>query len=214
MAMPLFGVGQLSIGTEHLCTRGECLFKQGDVGTVVFILRDGLVEMIRSEHNGNEVVVNLATPPAILGFASAIQGVPYDRTALARTYCCTQRCRIEQIIQRQQEDPELGVTLCKLLGAETTQLVHRFTALACTPARCRLEQYLLELAQSHALRRDEIDVRIRFPQSECEIARHLCITPVHLSRLLAQAEREGLLRRAKGCLVLHRDRFQHEGFPR
>ena len=195
-------------GNECCLQRGERLFMQGESTTAVFVLRDGLVELARAENNGNEAVLTLASPPAVLGLACAIHNLPHDCTAFARTACLMSRYSLDWLKQLQINDPRFSAELCKILGAEALHLVKRFSALACTPARTRLQQYLLDLANSQQATQGKNEVRICFPLSECDVARHLSITPVHLSRLLAQAEREGLLKRTKGWLLLYTNRLR------
>ena len=79
-----------------------------------------------------------------------------------------------------------------------------FTNLACLPAIDRLKRLLYEIMMEikHPLGVKD-KVKLIFPLKHKELAQMTAVAPEHLSRLLKQLERNGIITREKGLLVLN-----------
>jgi len=82
MAVPMEGV----MSGEIRLQPGEVLFREGDAPTTAFILDAGQVE-IRATQRGQEVLLALLGPGAILGEMAVIDSAPRTATAVALTDC-------------------------------------------------------------------------------------------------------------------------------
>ncbi|MDQ3009630.1 MAG: helix-turn-helix domain-containing protein, partial [Acidobacteriota bacterium] len=75
--------------------------------------------------------------------------------------------------------------------------MQRVVELRCRPARLRLEQLLWELVCLNGE-----DEPLQLPMKLWELADLIAVTPEYLSRLLVRVERDGLLRRDDGQIVI------------
>jgi CRP-like cAMP-binding protein len=74
------------------------------------------------------------------------------------------------------------------------------------PARDRLDGFFRELVleqeQAAGPTQRKKPMKLQIPLKLKELAQLIAITPEYLSRLLSESERQGTIKRDKGCLIL------------
>lgn len=114
---------------------GEVLFREGDAPTTAFILDAGQVE-IRATQRGQEVLLALLGPGAILGEMSVIDSAPRTATAVALTACRLIALDRAQIAERiAGADPVIRALLQGTLQRYRTALAPAGRAGTAGPAR-------------------------------------------------------------------------------
>jgi CRP-like cAMP-binding protein len=197
--VPTWLIGEDS---EQVFHPGTVFFRQGETPRSAVFVCDGEIETFHTEPNGNQASLLRLSSPAIPGLASLILKTPYDCTAVSLTACLIRPCSLVKLRQCFL-DPEICDKFFCMLARDIISLQEQLSALACVPAGQRLDRYLQQLAElSSRTFVNNASVQIRLPFTEQRIARFLGITPVHLSRLLNQAERAGSLRRSKTGITL------------
>jgi CRP-like cAMP-binding protein len=70
-------------------------------------------------------------------------------------------------------------------------------------ARQRLEQLLRWLIREMGLFKAGEKIRLRLPLKQWEIANYIAVTPEYVSKLMKQMEKEGVIRKEKGWVVVY-----------
>jgi CRP-like cAMP-binding protein len=180
------------------------LFQQGARADDVFFLEHGLVKLLRGQCDGRETIVGLRTAGSFLAAGAVVLDHTHVVTAVTLTSCLVSRMTAEWFRRALRSQPALSWALHEMESREISEQQIRVSNLSCLSARERLE-HLLGTVTSEAGRVDaEEPVRIRFPLKGWEVAQLLGITPPYLSELLADLERDGVLQRQKGWLILLR----------
>jgi len=99
--------------------RGTVLFKQGDPGDSLFIVRSGMVELYVHDHAGQEIVLNHASDGDAFGELSLLDGRP--RTASARVVdegelMVLDRADLVALVRR---SPDLALDILAMMSRET-----------------------------------------------------------------------------------------------
>jgi CRP-like cAMP-binding protein len=90
-----------------------------------------------------------------------------------------------------------------MLSQEIFNYGKAFCNLGCLPAIDRLKRLLYEIMQDiNPTSSIKEQVELKVPLKQSELAQMLAITPEHLCRLMKQLERDGIIKREKGLLIL------------
>lgn len=181
---------------------GVELFKQGSYAREVYLVERGLAKLIRVTQEGQEIIVGLRSSGWILGANSAILGKPYPLTAVTLTRCRMRYIDAEQFIRLARSDAEFSWYLQVLHNQELHDHLANLVGLRSLSARQRFEQLIARLVASVEHIGSGEAVRFKLPMKRWEIAQLVGITPEHLCRLQRQMEKEGLLQREDGWLVV------------
>lgn len=76
-----------AIASSHSCGPGAVLFRQGQPGDGVFVLRRGKVRLSASSHDGARLPYRTVGPGYVLGLPALFSGQPYSPTAEALEEC-------------------------------------------------------------------------------------------------------------------------------
>jgi CRP-like cAMP-binding protein len=99
--------------------------------------------------------------------------------------------------------PALSWQLHEALSIELNDQTVRLAQLGCYSSRRRLVYVLWGLISAQQqVHGDHREVRVRLLLKHYEIAGLIAVSPEHLSRLLKQLQREGVVRHDKGWLVV------------
>lgn len=188
---------------------GIIIFQQGAQAQDVFLISDGLVKLVRNEENGTEIIVGLRSSGSLLGAVSVLINEPHIIAAITVSQCTMQRISSCTFLQVLEDDVSSTLALCRMISREIVEHITHLSELACLPARSRLEQFLWEIANVQGKTLVSGRVRLRLPLKEYDIAKFLSVTPVHLSRLLSEVERDGIIIRDKGWLLIDKRRLKH-----
>lgn len=182
---------------------GVVLFQQDSPPAVVYFSESGLVKLMRSEDNGRELILSLKFSGSLLGAAAAIHDRPHPFSAVTVTDCRLARMSARSFLDLVAADAQLASSLHEMLSAEILDQTARISQIACLPARNRLEQLLWQMAVEYCAGSAQTDLRLQLPLRYWEVAQLLAITPTYLSRLFRELERDEVISRNKGWLVIH-----------
>lgn len=188
---------------------GTIIFQQGAQAQDVFLIGDGLVKLVRNEENGTEIIVGLRSSGDLLGAVSVLINRPQVIAAVTVSQCNMQRLPGYTFLQILEDDVCSTLALCRMIGHEIVEHITHLSELACLSARSRLELFLWESASVQGKTIASGRVRLRLPLKEYDVAKFLSVTPVHLSRLLSEVERDGIIIRDKGWLLIDKRRLKH-----
>ncbi|MFN0087622.1 MAG: Crp/Fnr family transcriptional regulator [Blastocatellia bacterium] len=191
----------LSFNTTE-CRVGEVLFEQAAAPREAFILDRGLVKLTRLGQDGQEMIVGLRSQGAILGAASMIVQGAHQMTATTLTPCSVRRLPLKRFLDLVRTDLELSWDLIEAHSREVWDQAEQLADLKHLSARQRFERLLRQLISLLRVNLSSKTVSLPLPLKFCEIAQLIGVTPEHLSRVLKQAEAEGLVQRDNRCLII------------
>jgi len=184
------------------------LFSQGAHPADVYFIHSGIMKLTRSEDNGQEIVLDLRFADSLVGSAAAIRQKPHAFTATTITRCVLTRWSSAKFLSLLATDVAIAARVREILSDEVLDHVSRISQLSCLPARQRLEQLLWQFCERFppdpVSSRVETTSRLQLPLKHYEIAHLLAITPTYLCRLLNALEKENVIKRSKGWIVINK----------
>jgi CRP-like cAMP-binding protein len=177
--------GQMSIGDLAFAS-GEVLYRQGDPGQAVFMIREGLVKLEQYLPDGSQRIVRLVRGGAALALEVLLdRDCEHQAVALKPTRVC--RIPRDVLLRIESESPRLHRQLMAFWHASVTEADTWLTQLSTGSARVRVARLLLQLSEGgesfEMLSREDIGAM-------------LGITTETASRTVAGFRRSGALRPA------------------
>src|SRR5262249_26014812 len=197
----LFGDAQVYPATVEL-------FSQGAHPADLYFIHSGILKLTRLEDNGQEILLDLRFPGSLVGSAAAIKEKPHPFAAVTVTRCALTRLSSRKFRSLLATDITLAAHVRDTLSDEVLDHVTRISQLTCLPARQRLEQLLWRFCEQLPSHRNhsqsERTSKRKLALKEYEVAHLLSITPTYLCRLLNALEKENVISRSKGWLIVRR----------
>jgi len=178
------------------------LFLQGNPPREVFHIERGLVKLMRLSAGGQELAIGLQSQDSLLGAASAIVKEPYPFTAITITSCALSRIPADLFLHHARTDEQFCWYLHEVHSREVHQQASQLVALKYLSARQRFERLLLQFLSSIPPHEKQTSMKVRLPLKHWEIAQLIGVRPEHLSRILQQIKREGVLHEEGGCMIV------------
>jgi CRP/FNR family cyclic AMP-dependent transcriptional regulator len=94
---------------------GEVLFRAGDVGDGCYRIQIGLVKIVVASQQGEERIISLLGPNAIVGELSMIDGRPRSASVVAIADCSLSYVSQDKFQKYSEAHPELTRTLARRL---------------------------------------------------------------------------------------------------
>jgi CRP-like cAMP-binding protein len=167
----------------------ETLFRYGDSADCVYILRYGLMKLVRYSSGGEERIVRLMRKGDTVGL-EALSGTPCRHTAIAVTETALCRVPTQVILEEEKADPRFIDRVMAEMQRDLDQADHFLTELSTGNAHARVARLMLYLAE----REGEGDCFM--PMRE-EIGALLGMTMETASRIVSDFRHRGLIRAAK-----------------
>ena len=178
------------------------IFVQDTPAKAVYFIDYGLVKLSRSDSSGHEMIAGLRRRRWIIGAPAVLLGKQYSFTATALTDCRLRRIASGTFLGFIEKKPEFARQMLRMFSQEIFNYSKAFCSLGCLPAIDRLKRLLYEIMREINPTSYKDQVELKFPLKHKELAQMIAITPEHLSRLMKQLERDGIIKREKGLLIL------------
>ena len=180
------------------------IIQQDTPARAVYFIEYGLVKLSRMETSGHEVIAGLRRRNWLIGAPAVFLGKKYSFTATSLIGCKVRHMSSERFLSLIETNPEFSRHMIRMLSQEIFNYGRTFSHLACLPAIDRLKHLLYEIMMEIKQPLGIKDkVKLIFPLKHKELAQMIAVTPEHLSRLLKQLERDGIIKKEKGQLVLN-----------
>ena len=112
-----------AIATSHTCQPGAVLFRQGQPGDGVLVLRQGKVRLSAPLHNGGgKLPYRIVGPGYVLGLPALFSGQPYSLTAEALEECAFGFVDRERALELVRQRLDLCFQAADLLAQEVRNL--------------------------------------------------------------------------------------------
>ena len=206
---------------------GELLFDQGYRADKLFMITEGVVALARTEllesTASEPFILEFVSGPCYLGASEILVRSNHYESGYSITRCrgsLVSRTRFLSVIESES-------TLLNKLYVDCITRLHRrsiyFSELARMNPRQRLKRLLCRLLRISLTQKSQPNVsghtltnlngkkiKIGIPIKKVQVAASLAITPAHLSRLLHQFEKDGLILRSKGWIFVVESRFRDD----
>jgi CRP-like cAMP-binding protein len=176
--------------------KGATLFSKGSPADVVFVVLSGVVKVQSTRTGGETIVVELAGPGDLAGYADFADGCA-ERSqifeARALTNCCVALITRHHIVEVLKSlDPESVLRLAETLNSMWSSTAHRYANFLGMSLRKRLETVFGELAGRFGVP-DARGVLLTPELAQEELAEMIGSSRPMVSKLLTEMTRQGML---------------------
>jgi len=175
--------------------KGQIILYEGDSPNEALILKDGVVKVHDIDEQGNEKVLHLMKPPAVLPlmlFQDNSDTTPWFYTALVD--CDVYAAPQEELTEQMQVNNALAAYLMHWFARETHELLVRLSSLGKSNTRDKLIAALKFLAVRHASTRRSGWRRVAFPVNHQLLADMIGVTRESTAMSMKELQDERLVR--------------------
>jgi CRP-like cAMP-binding protein len=181
---------------------GAEILQQGIAADDVFLIHEGIIKLVWSENRGKQAILGLRWRGYPLGVPSAITGEASPMTAVTLVRSVLQRISVQEFIKHLHANPELAWKMHQIHSKELCEQLNSLGELACCSARSRLARVFRRLISLGQADIEGPRTRLRLPLKQREVAELIGVTPEHLSRILHDLSKDGLLHLRKGWIII------------
>ena len=173
--------------------KGEFIFRAGQPGQEIYLLRRGRVKLYRVSESGREVIMRMGAPGELFGLIDVLRGARRVITAEACGACEVHAMTREQFRAYLQGHGEFALQIMRLLAWHIHTLGELVESLAADDVNTRLLKLLRWLSQHYGVRNGE-ETYIALPLTHQEIASMVGATRQTVTRTFVDLKRRGLVR--------------------
>jgi CRP/FNR family cyclic AMP-dependent transcriptional regulator len=177
---------------EQSFDAAEVIFKQGEPGDAMFIIRSGRVRIYSQDESGKELTLNVYEKGEYFGEFSIIDGEPRSASAEAVDPTESLVLRNQDLIGSLGDHPEIAISLMRGLVSRLRYTTEYAEDLAFLSVNGRVASRLLELMERHGETSDG-GVKIRVPVTIPQLAGLSVAPPEIVQRILDFYELGGIL---------------------
>lgn len=171
-----------STGNLRRYSKGELIYRQGDIATSFCYLKSGKVKVFMTSFDGMERTLNTATKGELLGEGAFFDKKPRVSSAVAETAAEVVMIDDKQLYSLISDNPRLAFELLEILANRIRLLSVQLDSMTFMQAEQRIARLLLESNDKG-----------RVSLTHEEIATAVGVTRVTVSKTLARLAREGVL---------------------
>jgi CRP-like cAMP-binding protein len=178
----------------------EWIIDYQDEGIDVFFVVSGVVRILIYAKSGREVILADMESGGFFGELAAIDGKPRSAGVLALTDAVMAAMPGPVFLETLRDHPDVSMRVLKLLAARVRALDNRVLEYSSLNVRQRVYAELLRLARP--LDHDGRSAVISPPPTHADVAARVSTHREGVAREMKRLERDGLLQRRRGALVL------------
>lgn len=193
---------------------GGIIFREGEVGELMYILVEGAVELRKKVEGGETVLKIVETPNEFFGEMAIIDGRPRSATAIA-----SRRTRLIQVDESVFENlilsnPSFALTIIKTLSARIRSSNVQISELIETIPRERVARGMTDFALRHGEKIFDGGIKVRVEDMRAWINSHLGLTLDDIDSNLARFLKGETIRYAATSAKTREHVVLPEGFVR
>jgi CRP/FNR family cyclic AMP-dependent transcriptional regulator len=199
-------LGQLkqlvSCKTFRVLPPQQVIFSQGESPHTVCLICSGLVKLTRTQSDGKRAIIGLRKTGWLLGAAALLPGLPYASTA--ETVQRSKLCFVsgDRFRNEMKTNASFSKWVSMIMSRGIYSSVISISEKGALSGRRRLEKFLWEMIQAKNNCNTGKALKVPIPLRLWELAQLLGLTPEYLSRLINKMEKEGVISRKNGWLIL------------
>ncbi len=172
--------------------RRALIYAPDEPGESVFVLASGRVKIKDLTPDGKEAILAFIDEGEIFGELALVDDEPRREYAEAVTDVKVLLLPCEELEWLMERRPDLALSVTKLVGLRRRRIENRLRNILFLPSRARLVRLLLELIDSHGVRRGP-GWDIGIPLSHQELASLIGVTRETVTATLGQLRQDGLI---------------------
>jgi CRP-like cAMP-binding protein len=196
---PFCGEG---LAPPHAYPKGVQLFREGELPTEVLLVCAGVVKLVRAAGDGRESIIELGFRETWLGAASVIVNKPSPVSAITCTETMITGILANDFRRRLRDNPALSLRVHEAQARELHRQMAWIGELASLSSIERLKLVMRRFIAALPQPGSSGSVRLNVPLRHRELAQLIAVSPEHLSRLLREMERDGIIERSKGWVIV------------
>lgn len=165
----------------------QCIFRQGDSASALFVVVHGWVKLYRVTPSGEEAILHIFARGESFAEAAAYVTGAYPATADAASECRIVSIPAAHIMKSIREEPEIALAMLASMSQHLHRLVQDVVQLKAQTASQRLASFLITQVVPGGSRSS-----INLPYEKALIAGRIGIKPETLSRAFSRLESAGV----------------------
>lgn len=181
-----------SVGTQSF-ERGEMIFHQGSIGSILYIVAKGQIRVFTISEGGQELTLAIFGEGEFLGEMALLDGLP--RSASAQAMCATTALTLHRaaFLHTIEICPPIAALVLESMAQRLRQTTYYAEQLGSMPAPRRVVRQLLRLAAQHGVREGE-ETRIDLRLTQDDLASMSGTTRETVNRVLALLRDQRVIR--------------------
>ena len=179
----------------HYVRADEALFRVGNAGDGCYRLEKGLLKILVTSPEGEELIISFIKPGEMVGELAVIDGLPRSATAVAVKDCELSFISRDVFKTATETRPELFRCLVNALAARLRETNETLAAASFMNAQARVARALLELTQLLGEDAGEGRIIICHPIRQSDLAAMAGIARENVSRILSDWKRRMIVTR-------------------
>lgn len=167
----------------------EVVFREGDFPNYLYLLKKGKIKIIKTDHYGKELVVQLVGSGEYFGFMSILEGKDHQETAIALENAEVVTIPRTDFLTLVESNRDVAVRFIRMLAGSIHEQEVRLLQLAYAPVRERTACALLELYKRFVKEGDSEQIRI----SRDDLASMVGTATESLIRTLSDFKEDGTI---------------------
>ena len=181
--------------TAYNLREGDALFRAGDAGDGCYRIQTGLVKIVVTSQQGEERIISLLGPGAIVGELSMIDGGPRSASVVAVADCSLSFVSRARFQKYSEADPELMGYLVKTLTRRLREADDALAASTFLSVKGRLAHALLNLAE-YAGEENGGRIELRHKISQSDLAAMAGVARENASRTMSDWRKRNIVTRS------------------
>jgi len=180
----------------HTLRDGQVLFRAGDVGDGCYRIQTGLVKIVVASQQGEERIISLLGPDAIVGELSMIDGRARSASVIAIADCSllfVSRAKFQKCIDAH---PELTSYLVRTLARRLREADDALAAATFLSVKGRLARALLNLAEYVGKDNGGGQIQLRLKVSQGDLAAMAGVARENVSRTMGEWRKRDIVTRS------------------
>jgi CRP/FNR family transcriptional regulator, cyclic AMP receptor protein len=182
---------------------GEALFVAGDPGDGCYRLEQGLLKVVITSPQGDERILAMLGPGAIVGELAMIDGLPRSSSIFAVKDCELSFISREAFEGCTKQHPEVYRYLANVLAARLRGTDEAVAAVSFLTVQERLARALIELGEILGEADEAGHVVIHHKINQSDLAALAGVARENVSRVMSEWKRRRVVTRSKGYYSLH-----------
>jgi CRP/FNR family transcriptional regulator, cyclic AMP receptor protein len=187
----------------HKLRDGEVLFRAGDAGDGCYRIQTGLVKVVVTSQQGEERIISLLGPDAIVGELSMIDGGPRSASVVAIADCSLSffsRAKFQTCID---SHPELASYLVRTLARRLREADDDLAATTFLSVKGQLARALLHLAEYVGEDQGRGRIQLRLKISQGDLAAMAGVARENVSRTMSEWRKRGIVARSSNYYCIN-----------
>jgi CRP/FNR family transcriptional regulator len=182
--------------TSYNLREGETLFRAGDVGDGCYRIQTGLVKIVVASQQGEERIISLLGPDAIVGELSIIDGRPRSASVVAIADCSLSFVSRAKFQKHTEAHPELTSYLVRTLARRLRDSDDALAAATFLSVKARLARALLNLAGYVGKENGGGRIQLRHKISQSDLAAMAGVARENVSRTMSEWRKRDIVTRS------------------